>query len=256
MATILSTIIEHKREEVKKLSREKTGFAGGRTDTKRPFAEALNIRPQLALIGEVKKASPSKGVIRADYDPVPIAESYEQAQANAVSVLTDERFFQGSLQHLKDIRAAVALPVLRKEFIIDPLQVQQSAHANADALLLIAAALSDSQMEELYAASNELDVDVLIEVHDCRELDRVMKLSPPLVGINNRNLETFEVSLSTTVMVLAHCPQDIAIVSESGIVAGEDTRKLMEAGVSAVLVGEALMRSEDPAALIKQLRHI
>ena len=256
MANILTTILEHKRDEVKRLRRERSAFARGRADAKRPFVQSLNIKPELALIAEVKKASPSKGLICENFNPVQIAKTYEQGKANAVSVLTDERFFQGSLQYLKDIRDAISLPVLRKDFIIDPVQVEQSAAANADALLLIAAALSDAQIEELYYAGAELDVDVLIEVHDCRELDRAMKLSPPLIGINNRNLETFEVNLSTTLVTIECLHQEAAVVSESGIFTGEDTAKLIEVGVSAVLVGESLMRSENAEELIKELRHI
>ena len=254
MPTILDTIVEHKREEVRRL---KAGGLGrsARTDPGRGFARALDRRPRLSLIAEVKKASPSRGVIRPDFDPPTIARSYERGGAHALSVLTDTGFFQGSPDYLAAVRESVALPVLRKDFIIDPIQVEQTAGINADAMLLIAAILSDRQMEELYSAAAEMEIDVLIEVHSARELDRVLKLSPPLVGINNRDLSTFTVDVATTMRLVEAIPSETAVVSESGIHRGEQTARLMEAGVSAVLVGESLMRHHDPAPLIRELCH-
>ncbi len=253
MQTFLKTILEHKRDEVARLRKRRAEFAGGRSDAGRPFVQSLNIKPRLALIAEIKKASPSKGLICKDFDPAAIARTYEQAGANAVSVLTDERFFQGSIEHLKAVRENVSLPVLRKDFLIDPLQLEETAYCNADAALLIAAALSDSQMAELYEACAELKIETLVEVHAMGELERVMRLSPPAIGINNRDLDTFKVDLETTFSILPHVPPEMVVVSESGISTGRDTEKLSKAGVHAVLVGESLMRSSDPAALIAEL---
>jgi indole-3-glycerol phosphate synthase len=255
MKTFLSRILESKREEVKGLARRRSEFSGGRSDPRREFVQALNKKPALALVAEVKKASPSKGIIQPDFHPVGTARRYEDAGAEAISVLTDEKFFQGSATCLQDIRKSISLPVLRKDFIIDPLQVEQTAALNADAMLLIAAALSDSQMRELYEACREMDIEPLIEVHSYRELDRALRLSPPLLGINNRDLETFDVSLETTLAILPHIPGDTVVVSESGISTPDDTERLMKAGAHAVLVGEALMRTDDTAALIGELKH-
>lgn len=254
MPTILETIVEHKREEVCRLKAEGLERTV-RTDSGRGFVRALDRRPRLSLIAEVKKASPSRGVIRPDFDPPAIARSYESGGTHAVSVLTDQKFFQGSLEYLTAVREAVALPVLRKEFIIDPLQIEQTAAVNADAVLLIAAILSDRQMEELYSAAGELGIDTLIEVHSARELERVLELSPPLVGINNRDLGTFTVDIATTLRLIESIPSDTAVVSESGIHTGEQTAQLMEAGVSAVLVGESLVKLRDPSVLIRELCH-
>jgi indole-3-glycerol phosphate synthase len=180
---------------------------------------------------------------------------YDKAGAQAVSVLTDEKFFQGSLKYLRQIRNAVRIPVLRKDFIIDTIQVEQAVDADADAVLLIAAALSDSQMEELNSACLQLDIESLIEIHELKELERVMRLSPSIIGINNRDLETFKVDIATTHRILPYVPKDSLVVSESGIFTGEDTTALMDAGVHAVLVGESLMRASNTADLIRELQH-
>ncbi|MBD3391333.1 MAG: indole-3-glycerol phosphate synthase TrpC [Chitinivibrionales bacterium] len=256
MADFLKTILDHKREEVRALYAEKGRFAGGRSDSRRAFVQALTRHDDLGLIAEVKKASPSRGLIRDDFNPVEIASAYARGGADAVSVLTDARFFQGTIKYLEQVRGAVALPVLRKEFIIDPIQVAQTAAVNADALLLIAAALSDGQMNELYCASVELDIEPLIEVHDIREFERVMRISPTVIGINNRNLETFDVSLDATLAILPHVPESVTVVSESGIFNAADARCLRTAGVHAILVGESLMRSGDPGALITELKEV
>jgi indole-3-glycerol phosphate synthase len=253
MSTILDTIIEHKRHELCALRAQRSAFSG-RTDAKRPFVQTLSDQPALAVIAEVKKASPSKGIIRPDFDPVAIARLYDTGGADAVSVLTDERFFAGSTDYLRAVRAAMPRPVLRKDFIIDPLQVEQTAALDADAMLLIAAALSDAQMAELFAAATELDIDPLIEVHDEREVERVMRLEPPLIGINNRDLATFTTDIATTLRLTPLIPPATRVVSESGIFGPAETTPLIEAGVRAILVGESLMRADDPAALIDTLR--
>jgi indole-3-glycerol phosphate synthase len=254
MSTILDTIIEHKRREVRALRDRRSAFQG-RTRPGRGFAGALAERKGLAIIAEVKKASPSKGIIREDFDPVAVARTYDKGDADAISVLTDERFFAGSTDYLTAVREAVARPVLRKDFIIDPLQVEQTASLNADAMLLITSALSDGQMEELFAAAAELGVEPLIEIHDERELERAMRLEPPLLGINNRNLATFETDIVTTIRLMPAIPASTLVVSESGIFGAGETGPLIEAGVRAILVGESLMRAEEPAKLIDILRH-
>ncbi|MBD3314744.1 MAG: indole-3-glycerol phosphate synthase TrpC [Chitinivibrionales bacterium] len=253
MSTILDTIIEHKKREIRALREHRSDFRG-RTDTKRPFIKNLAKCPAPAIIAEVKKASPSKGIIREDFDPAAIARVYDKGGADAVSVLTDERFFCGSTDYLTTIRETVPRPVLRKDFIIDPLQVEQTASLNADAMLLIAAALSDGQMEELFAAASELAIDPLIEIHNEGELERVMRLEPPLIGINNRDLATFKTDISVTLRLIAAIPRTTLVVSESGIFGQDETKPLIAAGVRAILVGESLMRSENPAALIDRLR--
>lgn len=254
MVTILDTILEHKRAEVAVLRRQGRRFSG-RERPARAFIDALARRPRLSLIAEVKRASPSRGIIAENFDPVKIAERYEAGGAQALSVLTDERFFQGSPEFLVRVGEAVSLPVLRKDFIIDPLQVEQSAGLGADALLLIAAALSNAQLEELYRAAEELEIVPLVEVHTMREAERVMRLDPPVLGINNRDLATFSVDIGTTLAIAAELPPEKIIVSESGIMDGSGTARLMAAGVSAVLVGEVLMRLEDPGPLIEELLH-
>lgn len=245
----LPTILGAKQAEVKALKQRRSEFCG-RSDKARPFALSLKRNNELAIIAEVKKASPSKGLIRPDFDPVAIAMGYEKGGAAAISVLTDEKFFLGAEQYLKDVRAAVALPVLRKDFIIDTLQVEQSAAMNADAMLLIVAALSDGQLAELYEATFELGMEPLIEIHNGKELDRAMRLSPPLLGINNRDLKTFQVSLDVTIELMRHIPGEVTVVSESGIANADDARFCRDAGVRALLVGESLVRLADPGPLM------
>lgn len=254
MSSILDTIIAEKKEEVKRLYRERGRFSG-RASEHRPFVKSLRRQGGPAIIAEIKKASPSRGVIRSDFDPQAIAKQYADGGASALSVLTDEKFFMGSSAHLEAARNAVTLPVLRKDFIIDPVQVAQTAAMNADAMLLIAAALSPSQIDELYCAGREAGLDILIEIHSTKELDKVLKLSPlPLcVGVNNRDLATFKTDIKTTLSIAPHVSKEIALVSESGIETGEQAKLLYKAGVSALLVGESLMRAEDPGRLIKEL---
>ncbi|MFP4013337.1 MAG: indole-3-glycerol phosphate synthase TrpC [Chitinispirillaceae bacterium] len=252
MNHILQTILEQKRSEVRRLRDLKNSFHE-RTDSKRSFIQPLDKRPALAIISEVKKASPSKGVICADFDPVRIAGEYQQGGASAISVLTDEKFFQGSIEYLVRVREKVSLPVLRKDFIIDELQILQTASINADAMLLIAAALENGQMKDLYQAALELDLDPLVEIHNGHELDRVMKLEPKLLGINNRDLTTFKTDIAVSLELVKHIPPEVTVVSESGIENVDQSRQLADAGIRALLVGESLMRSPDVKKLIGEL---
>ena len=222
----------------------------------RGFVEAMRRRlaaGQAAVIAEVKKASPSKGVIRADFDPAQIARSYEQGGAACLSVLTDIDFFQGADAYLQQARAACSLPVLRKDFIIDPYQVYEARVLGADCILLIAAVLDDQQLQQLSALATELGMDVLVEVHDAEELQRTLPLGLPLVGINNRNLRTFATSLQTTLELLAQIPADRIVVTESGIHATEDVAMMRTHGVHSFLVGEAFMRAAEPGERLAEL---
>jgi indole-3-glycerol phosphate synthase len=257
MPSILDTILAEKKEEVKRLQRERGRFSG-RSSERRPFAKSLRSQGGPAIIAEIKKASPSRGVIRNDFDAQAIAKQYADGGAAALSVLTDEKFFMGAPAHLEAARNAVTLPVLRKDFIIDPVQVAQTAFMNADAMLLIAAALSQGQMDELYCAGREAGLDILIEIHSTKELDRVLKLSPwpACIGVNNRDLATFKTDIKTTLAIAPHVPKEITLVSESGIENGDQAKELFKAGVSALLVGESLMRLDDPGKLIRELSEI
>ena len=222
----------------------------------RDFAGALRGRVAAggaAVIAEIKKASPSKGVLRADFRPAEIAASYAAGGATCLSVLTDEPFFQGSAAYLQQARAACALPVIRKDFIIDAYQVDEARAMGADAILLIVACLDDGQMAELEAQALALGLSVLVEVHDGHELERALRLKTPLVGINNRNLRTFEVSLDTTIGLLREVPADRLLVTESGILVPADVARMRAAGVHAFLVGEAFMRADDPGAALAAL---
>jgi len=206
-----------------------------------------------SLIAEVKKASPSRGLIRADFDPAEIAAAYEQAGASAISVLTDEKYFQGRLEYLEAVHRAVSLPVLRKDFIIDAYQVYEARAAQADAILLIVAALSRERLSELMALAGELGMASLVEVHTAEELDAALEVGARIIGINNRDLRTFETKLDTTLELAHRAPADRILVSESGIFTRADVERLMAAGVDAVLIGEALMRESDPGAKVKEL---
>ncbi len=211
------------------------------------------LQGQVQLIAEVKKASPSKGLIRPDFDPVAIAKTYEAAGASAISVLTDEKYFQGSLEYLKAIRAEVKLPLLRKDFVVDPYQIYEARAAGADAVLLIVAALSIDELSYFRALASELGMASLVEVHTREELDVALDIKAKIIGINNRNLQTFETALYTTFDLAAEIPSDCIIVSESGISTRKDVVHLAAAGVSAILVGESLMREPDPAVKVKEL---
>lgn len=210
-------------------------------------------RGDAAVIAEIKKASPSQGVIRSDFQPEEIARSYERAGATCLSVLTDAEFFKGRDEHLRQARVASALPVLRKDFTFDPYQVFEARSLGADCVLLIVAALADAQLTELYGLALDLGMDVLVEVHDLAELERALDLQPPLVGINNRNLHTFDTQLNTTLDLLASVPEDCTIVTESGINTTEQVALLRQHDVHAFLVGEAFMRAPDPGARLAEL---
>jgi indole-3-glycerol phosphate synthase len=260
MSDILRRIVEVKRAEVA-AARLRRDLASVRRDAEslggqRDFVAALRgkiAEGRAAVIAEVKKASPSKGVLRADFRPAEIAASYARHGAAALSVLTDEGFFQGSAAALESARDACALPVLRKDFMIDAYQLFEARAMGADCVLLIAAILDDAELAEFEATANALGMAVLVEVHDAGELERALRLATPLVGINNRDLRTFEVSLETTLAMLPRVPVERIVVSESGIHAPADVARLRGAGVHAYLVGEAFMRAPDPGAALASL---
>ena len=257
---ILHRILHRKAEEVAERRREtpydellSTAAAAGKP---RGFARALRARieaGQPAVIAEIKKASPSKGVIREDFQPEAIARSYAAGGAACLSVLTDRDFFQGSEDYLQQARAACALPVLRKDFTIDPYQVYEARAIGADCILLIAAALDDALMRDLARLATSLGMDVLVEVHDRSELERSLPLELPLIGINNRNLRTFDVSLQTTLDLLPLIPEGRTVVTESGILAPPDVALMRSHGVLAFLVGEAFMRASEPGVELQRL---
>jgi len=260
MSDILNKIVAVKREEVAEGLKRKT-LQAMRADAEsrvltRDFLGAMHAKiaaGQSAVIAEIKKASPSKGVLRPEFIPADIAQSYAQEGAACLSVLTDQPFFQGSNDFLKQARASCDLPVLRKDFMVDAYQVYESRVIGADCILLIAACLDDAQMADLEAIAISLDMAVLVEVHDRAELDRALKLKTPLVGINNRNLRSFEVSLETTLDLVHAVPADRLLVTESGIVSPEDVKRMRDAQVHAFLVGEAFMRAADPGAALSTL---
>jgi indole-3-glycerol phosphate synthase len=264
MSDILDKIVAVKREEIA-AAQKKQPLAAVRADAEsrvltRDFEGALRAKiaaGHAAVIAEVKKASPSKGVLREDFIPADIAQSYAEGDgkvsAACLSVLTDKQFFQGSVDYLKQARASCLLPVLRKDFMVDAYQIYESRAMGADAVLLIAACLDDAQMKDLEAIARSLGMAVLVEVHDGPELARALKLKTPLVGINNRNLKTFEVSLDTTLSLLKDVPADRLLVTESGIGTRDDVLALRSAGVHAFLVGEAFMRAPDPGTALAGL---
>jgi len=222
----------------------------------RGFANAMIAKAEAgtpAVIAEIKKASPSKGILREPFDPVEIAKSYAEHGATCLSVLTDKDFFQGSNDYLQAVREAVDLPVIRKDFIVDDYQVYEARAIGADCILLIAAAIGDAQMYELTQTALQLGMDVLIEVHNEEELERALRLPLPLIGINNRNLHTFEVSLKTTLNMLDKIPDDRLVVTESGILTAEDVKTMQDHQVNAFLVGEAFMRAENPGEKLAEL---
>ena len=264
MSDILNKIVAVKHEEVA-AAQKRMPLAAMRADAEsrvltRDFEGALRAkiaRGQAAVIAEIKKASPSKGVIRADFIPADIAQSYADGDgtvsAACLSVLTDKQFFQGSVDYLKQARASCPLPVLRKDFLVDAYQVYEARAMGADAILLIAACLDDAQMADFEAIARSLDMAVLVEVHDRPELERALKLKTPLVGINNRNLRTFEVTLDTTLGMVKDVPSDRLLVTESGILKPADVKTMRDAGVHAFLVGEAFMRAPEPGLELAKL---
>ena len=260
MSDILATILARKAEEVSERSarlslRELSARVADAPET-RGFAEALHRKiaaGDAAVIAEVKKASPSKGVIRPDFHPAEIARSYERGGAACLSVLTDVDFFQGSDDYLREARAACSLPVLRKDFVIEAWQVYEARVLGADCILLIVAALGDAALAELSGLAMDLGMDVLVEVHDIDELERALQVPVPLVGVNNRNLRTFDVSLDTTSALKTAVPPDRLLVTESGIHTPADVARMRLEGVNAFLVGESFMRAPDPGTELQRL---
>jgi indole-3-glycerol phosphate synthase len=257
MTDVLSRIADYKRADVAERkaarSQAEVDAAARAASPPRGFARALVAAPGLALIAEVKKASPSKGLIRADFDPPVLARAYEAGGASCLSVLTDGPSFQGADEYLQAARAAVALPVLRKDFLVDPWQVAESRALGADAILVILAMVDDALAAELMAEAARLGMDALVEVHDEAEMARARQLGARLVGVNNRNLRTFVTDLATTERLAPLAPQGALLVGESGIFTAEDTARLKAAGAKAMLVGESLMRQADVTAATKAL---
>ena len=264
MSDILEKIVAVKHEELvaakKRAPLEAVRFDAESRVLTRDFTGALRAKiaaGAAAVIAEVKKASPSKGVLRADFVPADIAQSYAEGDgkvsAACLSVLTDRQFFQGGVDYLKQARASCDLPVIRKDFIVDAYQVYESRAMGADAILLIAACLDDAQMRDFETIAVALGMAVLVEVHDSTELERALRLKTPLIGVNNRNLRTFEVSIQTTIDIRAQVPADRLLVTESGIATRDDVAKLRAAGVHAFLVGEAFMRADEPGEALADL---
>ena len=258
--TILKKIIDRKWQEVKersaKVSINELANQAKYSDKPRGFKAALEAKMaagHAAVIAEIKKASPSKGVLREHFVPADIAQSYEQGGAACLSVLTDVDFFQGSDVFLQQARQACSLPVLRKDFMVDPYQIVEARAIEADCILLIVSALSDAQMQELNQCALELGMDVLVEVHDEAEFERAMDLPPNILGINNRNLHTFDLSLDTTFDLLPKVPEGTLLVTESGILGPNDVKAMRDKNVHSFLVGEAFMRADDPGAQLKKL---
>ena len=253
--TVLDRILAHKAEELAHRRRSRplheVRAAAEAAAPTRGFAAAVK-RGKPAVIAEMKKASPSRGVIREHFDPTTIAASYEAAGAACLSVLTDETFFQGADEHLAKAKAAARLPALRKDFVIDEYQVFEARNLGADCILLIAAVLDPAHISSLSGIAGELGLDVLVEVHSVRELD-ALRSAPALLGINNRDLRTFDTSLETTLSLLARVPEGTTVVTESGIRTRKDVRRMRDAGVDAFLVGEAFMRASDPGHALREL---
>jgi indole-3-glycerol phosphate synthase len=255
----LQKILETKKTEIARIlpRAEHLRAAALQRGDFRPFAATLDRGPKaLGLIAEVKKASPSAGVIAVEFDPVAIARQYEEAGAHAISVLTDEQYFQGHLGYLTKVREAVKLPCLRKDFMLHEVQIYEASVAGADAILLIVAALEPPRLEALYKTAGLCQLDVLVEVHTREELDRALDLGAKLIGINNRNLTTFEVDLATTEELSEEAPEGVILVSESGLKTQADTRRAHAAGCQAILVGESLMRTGDVAAQVAELLNV
>lgn len=257
---ILKKILQRKQQEIaersKRLPINLLQQLAENAEPVRGFVEAIECKlaaGQSAVIAEVKKASPSKGVLREDFRPAEIALSYENGGAACLSVLTDQDFFQGHEDYLKQARTACQLPVIRKDFIIDPYQVFEARAIGADCILLIVAALDDDQLEQLSQLAIQLDMDVLVEVHNEEELHRALVLNLPLIGINNRDLHTFETSLETTIKLLNFIPDETIVITESGILGKEDVTFMREHGVNGFLVGEAFMRADEPGEALANL---
>ena len=255
--TILDEIYKHKLSEVaedkKRVSLETLKEQCKKKQEARSFGAALKSNTNIRIIAEIKKASPSLGIIREDFNPVEIARIYETGGAAAISVLTDEKFFQGRLSYLTDVKKSVNLPILRKDFIIDSYQIYEARSAGADAILLIAALLTKEEIQHYLELARELDMDCLVEVHSEAELKKVLQTNADIIGINNRDLATFKTDLKTTVRLRPMIPTEKIVVSESGIKSRMDVEKLMKEGVDAILVGETLMKSNDISAKLREL---
>jgi len=257
---VLQRILTRKREEIQAraeaLSLADLSALAAVAEPPRGFRAALSARIEVgrpAVIAEVKKASPSKGLLREDFDPAAIARSYAEHGAACLSVLTDVDFFQGADAYLQQARAACGLPVLRKDFVLDPYQVQEARALGADCILLIVSALDDTSLRDLHRLAGELGMDALVEVHDREELERALRLGADLVGINNRNLRSFETRLETTLELRAAVPPEVLLVTESGILEAADVARMRAADIHAFLVGEAFMRADDPGAALERL---
>ncbi len=256
LPTILEKIVGHKRGEIERRRKarplETVQAEMALAPPPRDFAAALR-NPGVSLIAEVKRASPSKGLLRSDFDAAALARAYESHGAAAISVLTDERFFQGSLAHLRAVRHGASLPILRKDFILDPYQVYESRAAGADAILLIVAALSDGNLGTLHQLTDDLGMAALVEVHNTTELERTLRIGPRIVGVNNRDLHTFQVDLETTARLRPLIPAEVTLVAESGVHTPSDVARLAAIGADAMLVGEALVRARDVGIKIQEL---
>lgn len=259
-ANILQKILHHKAKEITERARQFPLRTLCQQVEKAPairgFMNAISQRikrEQPAVIAEIKKASPSKGLLRPNFHPAILARSYQKGGATCLSVLTDQRFFQGSETHLLEVRSACQLPVLRKDFIIDPYQIYEARALGADCILLIVAALKETLMRELAQLAESLNMDILVEVHNEEELEQALKLNTPLIGINNRNLRSFETQLETTLSLLSYVPANHIVITESGIHTPADVKMMRQAGVHAFLVGEAFMKAEQPGAKLAEL---
>lgn len=257
MSDVLSEICETKRNEIaaarSRISEDNLRVCLADVEPTRNFLAALQAAPGIGLIAEVKKASPSAGLIREDFNPIEIARTYESAGAACISCLTDEPYFKGKLEYLTAIRSNVSIPVMRKDFILDRYQVLEARVAGADCILLIAECLDDCTMRDLYFYASELGMECLVEVYDPDNLDRVLKLEAPLIGINNRNLKTFVTDLKHSTDLAAKVPDTVFLVSESGIRERSDVEHLLQFGVRGILVGETLMRQDDIAGKVRDL---
>jgi indole-3-glycerol phosphate synthase len=256
MSDKLAEIISHKRQEIEPLIQraEKLRYAALQRNEFRSLASAINVESdRLGLIAEVKKASPSAGIIAKDFDPVSQAKKYADAGASAISVLTDEKYFKGKLEYLTQIQQIVDVPVLRKDFIVHESQIYEASVAGADAILLIVAALSQEDLKRLFDCANTYQLEVLMEVHDLPELERALETDVKIIGVNNRNLKTFEVDLKNTESISEEVPEDILFVSESGIKTPQDASLVASWGADAVLVGETLMRADDVGSTVKKI---
>ncbi|HEX9652479.1 MAG TPA: indole-3-glycerol phosphate synthase TrpC [bacterium] len=256
MATILDNIIKHKKQEIRRSKREvRVAALWGlikQSGPPRPFSKQLDLENDVAIIAEIKKASPSAGILRPDFDPVAIAATYSANGARAISVLTDEKYFAGNRNYLAKIRPCMKLPLLRKDFIVDPYQVIEARAYGADAILVILNLISTGLYYELLQAAQECMIEVLVEVHNREELHRALTQHCKLIGINNRDLKNFEVDITTTEKLVDEIPRDVIVVSESGIKSRQQVDRLGKTGVDAVLIGEALMREQDVGAALKQ----